>query len=78
MYYNKGGDMLNDANNIKDFKKYDNAKKKAENVMLKGLPYVEKCYELDSSDKNIMLVLKELYYRNGNNDKYKEISDKLK
>ena len=78
MYYNKGGDMLNDANNIKDFKKYDIAKKKAENVMLKGLPYVEKCYELDSSDKNIMLVLKELYYRNGNNDKYKEISDKLK
>ena len=78
MYYNKGGDMLNDANNIKDFKKYDIAKKKAENVMLKGLPYVEKCYELDSSDKNIMLVLKELYYRNGNNEKYKEISDKLK
>tara|TARA_Y100000589_G_scaffold70929_1_gene63282 strand:- start:2262 stop:3422 length:1161 start_codon:yes stop_codon:yes gene_type:complete len=78
MYYNNGGDMLNEANNIKDFKKYDIAKKNAENVMLKGLPYVEKCYELDSSDKNIMLVLKELYYRNGNNEKYKEISDKLK
>tara|TARA_Y100000991_G_C21959977_1_gene343978 strand:+ start:274 stop:1434 length:1161 start_codon:yes stop_codon:yes gene_type:complete len=78
MYYNKGGDMLNEANDIKDFKKYDIAKNKAENVMLKGLPYVEKCYELDSSDNNILLVLKELYYRNGNNSKYKEISDKLK
>ena len=39
MYYNRGGDMLNEANNIKDFKKYDHAKKKAENPMLKGLSY---------------------------------------
>ena len=78
MYYNKGGDMLNEANNIKDFKKYDHAKKKAENLMLKGLPYIEKCHELDNLDKNILLVLKELYYRNGNNSKYKEISEKLK
>ena len=78
MYYNRGGDMLNEANNIKDFKKYDNAKKKAENLMLKGLPYIEKCHELDNLDKNILLVLKELYYRNGNNSKYKEISEKLK
>ena len=78
MYYNRGGDMLNEANNIKDFKKYDHAKKKAENLMLKGLPYIEKCHELDNLDKNILLVLKELYYRNGNNSKYKEISEKLK
>ena len=78
MYYNRGGDMLNEANNIKDFKKYDNAKKKAENLMLKGLPYIEKCHELDNLDQNILLVLKELYYRNGNNSKYKEISEKLK
>ena len=27
MYYNRGGDMLNEPNNIKDFKKYDHAKK---------------------------------------------------
>ena len=78
MYYNRGGDMLNEANNIKDFKKYDHAKKKAENLMLKGLPYIEKCHELDNLDQNILLVLKELYYRNGNNSKYKEISEKLK
>ena len=36
--------MLNEANNIKDFKKYDIAKKNAENIMLKGLPFIEKCY----------------------------------
>ena len=30
--------MLKEANNIKDFKKYDVAKTKADNMMLKGLP----------------------------------------
>ena len=37
-------------------------------LCIKGLPYIEKCHEIDSSDKNILLVLKELYYRNGEND----------
>ena len=78
MYYNKGGEMLKEANNIKDFKNYDVAKNNANNFMLKGLPFVEKCYQLQSDDKNILLVLKELYYRNGNDIKYKEVSEKLK
>ena len=42
MYYNKGGDMLREANNIKDFKKYDIAKTNADNTMLKGLPDILK------------------------------------
>ena len=78
MYYNKGGDMLKDANNIKDFKKYDIAKNKANDMMLQGLPFVEKCHKIDPNDKNILLVLKELYYRNGNDSKYNEITKKLK
>ena len=78
MYYNKGGDMLKAANNIKDFKKYDIAKTNADNTMLKGLQYIEKCHEIDSSDKNILLVLKELYYRNGDDAKYNDVMSKLK
>lgn len=78
MYYNKGGDMLKEANNIKDFKKYDIAKTKSDNMMLKGLPYIEMCYNLEPTNKNILLVLKELYYRNGNNAAYKDVTDKLK
>jgi hypothetical protein len=46
--------------------------------MLKGLPYIEKCYAIEPDDKNILLVLKELYYRNGNDEGYKTVSDKLK
>ena len=78
MYYNKGGDMLKEANNIKDFKKYDIAKNNAEQTMLKGLPFIESCYNIDSEDKNILLFLKELYYRNGDDEKYKNIITKLK
>ena len=78
MYYNKGGDMLKKANNIKDFKRYEIEKNKADETMLKGLPYIEKCYTIEPDDKNILLVLKELYYRNGNEDGYKTVSDKLK
>mgnify|MGYP001160075847 CR=1 FL=1 len=78
MYYNKGGDMLKDANSIKDFEKYDKAKNKANDMMLQGLPFVEKCHKIDPNDKNILLVLKELYYRNGNDSKYDEITKKLK
>lgn len=78
MYYNKGGDMLKNANNIKDFKKYEIEKNKADETMLKGLPYIEKCYAIEPDDKNILLVLKELYYRNGNDEAYKTVSDKLK
>ena len=78
MYYNKGGDMLKEANNIKDFKKYEIAKNNAEQTMLKGLPFIESCYNIDSEDKNILLVLKELYYRNGDDEKYKNIITKLK
>ncbi|MGC6428874.1 MAG: tetratricopeptide repeat protein [Flavobacteriales bacterium] len=77
MYYNKAGKMLNEANSIKDFNKYDAAKNKADKLMLKGLPHIEACYEMQPDDKNILIVLKELYYRNGNEAKYKEIVSKL-
>ena len=45
--------------------------------MLKALPHIEACYEIDKNDKNILLILKELYYRNGNTDGYNEIVKKI-
>lgn len=77
MCYNKGGLLNNEANNTRDFDKADAIKAKAESIMLKGLPYMEACYRLQPDDKNILIVLKELYYRNGDDLKYKEVSDKL-
>ena len=78
MYYNKAGEQIKAANEIKDFKKYDNAKKLAEQTMLKGLPYIEQCYKIQPDDKNILIILKEIYYRNGNDEGYKEVTSKLK
>ena len=78
LYYNKGGDMIKEANNMSDWRKADAHTKKAEETMLNALPHIETCYELDANDKNILLILKELYYRNGNTDKYQEVSSKLK
>ena len=77
LYYNKGGDMIKEANNMSDWRKADAHTKKAEEIMLKALPHIEACYKLDANDKNILLILKELYYRNGNTDMYQEISSKL-
>ena len=77
LYYNKGGDMIKEANNMSDWRKADDHTKKAEETMLKALPHIETCYELDANDKNILIILKELYYRNGNTDKYQEVSSKL-
>ncbi len=78
MFYNKGGDMIKEANNMKDWKKADALTKKAEDTMMKALPHIESCYDIDGNDKNVLLILKELYYRNGNTNKYKEVTDKLK
>ena len=78
LYYNKGGDMIKEANNMSDWRKADSYTKKAEVTMLKALPHIETCYELNPNDKNILIILKELYYRNGNTEKYNEVSSKLK
>lgn len=77
MYYNRGGDMIKEANDMSDWKKAEAHSKKAETTMLKALPHIEACYEIDENDKNILLILKELYYRNGNTDAYNEIVKKI-
>ncbi len=77
LYYNKAVEMFDKANDISDFKKADNLMKKAEVIMLKSLPYMEVCYKINPDDKTILTVLKALYYRNGDDVKYKEVSEKL-
>jgi hypothetical protein len=38
---------------------------------------MEVCYKINPEDKTILTVLKALYYRNGDDVKYKEVSEKL-
>jgi tetratricopeptide (TPR) repeat protein len=77
MFYNKAGELLKKANDTRDYKKADVIMNNAESIMFKSLPYIETCYRLQPDDKNILIVLKELYYRNGDDAKYKEIVSKL-
>ncbi len=77
MFYNKAGELQKKANDTRDYKKADVIMNNAESIMFKSLPYIETCYRLQPDDKNILIVLKELYYRNGDDAKYKEIVSKL-
>jgi tetratricopeptide (TPR) repeat protein len=77
IYYNRGAEMLNVANNISDDKLYKAAKEKAEVILKEALPYLEKAHEMNPQDMSTMTSLKELYARTNQMDKYKAMSEKL-
>lgn len=73
LYFNEGGDILKTAGDISDNKVYEQETKRAEALLQKALPYLEKAHKLDAKDKNTLISLKELYFRNGDEAKYAEI-----
>ncbi|MCG3165083.1 MAG: hypothetical protein POELPBGB_00844 [Bacteroidia bacterium] len=73
LYFNEAGDILKTAGDIRDNKVYEQETKRAEGLLAKALPYLEKAHQLDAKDKNTLISLKELYFRNGNEAKYAEI-----
>ena len=54
--------------------KYKKLKNQAETYFDKALPFLESAYQLNTSDKNTLLSLKQLYYMKGD---YKK-SDEMK
>ena len=74
IYFNKGVELTDIANEIKDNKKYEEAKKVADAKFTESLPYLEKAYELNPEETSLVATLKTLYYRLQMNDKYEEIS----
>ncbi len=77
MYFNKGVEMNNSANDIKDNKKYDAARAEAKAIFIKSKPYLEKAHELDPTDVGAMASLKQLYALLDNQAKYDEMKAKL-
>jgi len=77
LYYNDGADMLNKANDIKDKKKYKEAKAKAEAKLKEALPYLEKAYQIAPTDLPTMESLKSAYYRVGMQDKSDAIKKEI-
>jgi tetratricopeptide (TPR) repeat protein len=73
-YYNQGVEMNRKANDIKDNKKYEAAKKQADEKFKVALPYLEKAFELNRKDSGVLLSLKVLYSRAGNQEKVNMIN----
>lgn len=85
LYFNKGADMLKEANNIppNQQKAYDAAVIEALKELEKSLPYLEKAHEIDPKEKSTMTTLKEIYFKLRNDNevymgKYQKMNEELK
>ncbi len=80
IYFNEGVEVAKEMNNlpISEQKKYEELKKQRNEDFSKGLPYLEKAHQLDPEDLPTMKALKEIYFRLGQMEKYKQINDAIK
>ncbi|MFC0876045.1 tetratricopeptide repeat protein [Saccharicrinis sp. FJH2] len=84
IYYNVAVEAMNDANEIKDYKKFKAAEEKAIKEFDVCIPYFEKCLEVDPNNVDALQALKPVYYRLIKFDskkyqqKYNQTMDKLK
>ena len=77
LYFNAVVKDLQSINSIADNVKYAGEKKKAETLMVKALPYLEKALELKPTDKNTITSLRDLYARTGDNVKWEQMQERL-
>lgn len=79
IYYNKGGEVINEANKlpISETAKYDKMLADGNNYLNLALPYLEKCERLQPQDKATLASLKEIYTRLNMKEKLMGINDKL-
>ncbi len=79
IYFNRAVSILTEANNLPldATDKYDTMKAEANALFEKSMPYLEKAHEVDATDENTMLSLKEIYTRLQKLEKLKEINAKM-
>ena len=77
LFYNKAVKMLDEANNIKDLKKYNAAQKAAEDVFKQALPCFEKAAELNPKEIDFKRTLKTLYYRLKMDKQFEAVSKEI-
>ncbi|MFO7756088.1 MAG: tetratricopeptide repeat protein [Bacteroidales bacterium] len=77
-YYNKGAELIEEANNLMDPTEYNEAISEARDVFESALPYMERARELDPDDMDTLVSLKELYYRLQMTEKYEEVNARIK
>jgi predicted DNA-binding protein YlxM (UPF0122 family) len=79
LYVNKAASLIEIANNLPltAQAEYDKLKQQANEYLQNSLPYLEKAYELQPTDRSTLVSLKEIYTRLNMMDKLKEINAKL-
>ncbi len=79
LYVNQAADILDKANDLPldAVAQYDMEKARADQMLEKSIPYLEKALELSPDDTNTMVSLKEIYTRLGMTEKLKAIDEKL-
>ena len=79
LYFNKGVNLTNDANALplsaKD--KYKKLTEEADKAFTASVPYLEKAMEINPTDKNTLISLKQLYLNMGQTEKAKQMDAKL-
>lgn len=79
LYFNKGGDVINEANKlpISETAKYDKLIAEGNGYLNLALPYLEKCETIQATDKATLMSLKEIYTRLNMLDKQKSMTEKI-
>jgi len=79
LYVNQAADILDKANDLPltAVEEYDAEKARADTMLEKAVPYLEKSLELMPDDVNTMVSLKEIYTRLGMTEKLQFINEKL-
>ena len=78
LFFNRGVELRNEANNSSSDKLYNKLKKESEVFFDDALPFLETSLSLDPNDKNTLLSLKQLYYLRGDYKKSKEMDGLIK
>ena len=78
LYFNKGGDIINEANKLPlGDKTYDVLVVQGNDHLRMSLPYLEKASRMHPEDTNALVSLKEIYTRLQMYDKQKEVNLRL-
>ena len=77
LIYNKGVAMADAANEIKDNKLYNAAKKKADAVFAESIPFFKKAAELKPAEMEYKRTLKNIYYRLKMDKEYEAIDKEM-
>jgi len=77
LYYNRGVAKLKSIEDIEDNRVYTVERDKAESIMVKALPLLEKALELNPTDRSTITSLKDLYARTEDEVNWERMYDLL-